>query len=169
MATTGTLFEAMVSYYGNLSRQALSALYQTREDLRAGNFEWNKALGRTISFWMDATDGWWNAFLVSASAPLPTIFLDVHADDSTAVRSVNVAVPGGGDVDVSVIGQIGGTKHIPKKFLDIEPTAKRDAIEVKLKNIKALRRGPDKVPDGLYGGIIHIKERPLAFLMIRLE
>ena len=166
MATTGTLLEAMISYYGNLSRQALGAMYQTREELRTGAFDWNKALGRTVSVWMDAADGWWSAFLVSANAPLPTIFLDVSADDSTAVRSVNVAVPAGADPDVSVIGQIGGTHSIPKHSVEVTVTTMRDAIEVKLKNLKAMR---GKVPAGLYGGLIHMKEKPLAFVMIRLE
>jgi len=168
MATTGTLLEAMISYYGNLSRQALSAMYQTREELRTGAFDWNKTLGRTISVWMDAADGWWSAFLVSANAPLPTIFLDVHADDSTAVRSVNVAVPEGADPEVTFIGQPGGTGQIPKEGIEVTATTRRDALEVKLKNLKALRTA-GTVSAGLYGGIIHVKDKPLAFLMIRME
>jgi len=167
MATTGTLLEAMVSYYGNLSRQALSAMYQTREDLRAGTFDWNKALGRTVSVWMDAADGWWSAFLVTANAPLPTIFLDIGADDTTAERSVNVAVPGDVDPTVSVVGEIGGIRQFPSGAVQAKATTMRDAIEVNIPNLAGVRAGG--VGPGLYAGIIHIKEKPLAFVMIRME
>jgi hypothetical protein len=168
MATTGTLLEAMVSYYGNLSRQALGAMYQTREELRTDSFNWNKALGRTISVWMDAAEGWWSAFLVTANAPLPTIFLDIGADDTTAVRSVNVAVPEGVDPTVSVVGELGGTRKFPRESVQITATTGRDAIEVNVKNLAQLRTN-NTVGTGLYGGIIHVKEKPLAFLIIRMD
>ena len=168
MATTRTLLEAMVSYYGNLSRQALHAMYETREDLRTGSFDWNKALGRTVSVWMDAAEGWWSALLVSTNAPLPTIFLDVAAVDTTAVRSVNLAVPDGPNPTVSVVGEIGGTRQFPKEAIEMTVTTMRDAVEVNLKNLAALRSS-GTVGSGLYAGIIHVKEKPLAFLVIRME
>ena len=168
MATTGTLLEAMVNYYGNLSRQALNAMYQTREDLRTGAFDWNKALGRTVSVWVDAAEGWWSAFLVSANAPLPTIFLDVAADDTTAVRSVNVAVPNGVDPGVSVVGEIGGARRFPPEAVEVTATTMRDAVEVKLKNLAGLRAA-GTVGQGLYAGVIHVKDKPLAFLIVRME
>jgi hypothetical protein len=169
MATTGTLLEAMMNYYGNLSRQALGAMYQTREELRTGKFRVNKVIGRSLSFWMDAADGWWSAFLVSASAPLPTLFLDVQPDDTTTPDSVHVLVPGGVEPQLTVVGQIGGTFKIPKDFIDFEATSNRDAIEVRLKNVKGLRALKPPPPAGLYGGIIHVKEKPLAFLIIQIS
>ena len=134
MATTGTLLEAMFSYYGNLSRQALGAMYQTREELRTGSFSFNKALGRAATVWMDAAEGWWSALLVTANAPLPTLFMEIGAEASTYARSINVLVPDGADPEASEIGELGGTHKFPAGAVEVEATRMRDAVEVKLKN-----------------------------------
>ena len=67
MATTGTFFEALISYYGNLSTEALGAMRLTREELRAGDVSVSKMLGRMASLWMDAAEGWWSALLVNVT------------------------------------------------------------------------------------------------------
>src|SRR5215470_11533988 len=94
MLRSGHLFDALTSYYSNLAFDYLAAMRETSEDLRTGQFDCSKAIGRACAFWMDAAEGWWSALLVNANAPLPTLFMRLSEGDQSLTKGVSVLVPG---------------------------------------------------------------------------
>jgi hypothetical protein len=163
MSRSGTFLEAAVSYYSNLAFGALASMRSTQEDLRTGQFTLSKSLGGAVSFWLDASEGWWSALLVTASEPLPTVFLRVGPHGATDTQEVRVLVSG--PPEFTGLSQIGGTERIDDKLINVAATQKGDGIEVKLKGIS-----PDvRPPQGLYHGLVHIGSRPLAVVMVLID
>jgi hypothetical protein len=167
MATSGVLFQGLVNYYGALSKQTLALMFSTREDLRNGTFDWSKTMSRSVALWLDAAEGWWGALLATASAPLPTLFMSVGPDDSTSDETVQVSIGPGQVPEMSEIAQIGGTAHIAKDAITLDVTRLGDAVELKLRKLKSLRAS-GTLPSGLYAGIVHLGQKPLAIVMIRI-
>src|SRR5262245_45164874 len=162
MPRSGLLFEALTSYYSNLAFDALAAMRATSEDLRTGRFDCSKAVGRACALWMDAAEGWWSALLVNATAPLPTLFLRLSEEDPSVPKRVSVLVPGKAKPEITDLTPLGGGEPIrAEDHIRVEATKNRDGIELALRNVTNLReRGG--LREGLYQGLIHIEERPLA-------
>jgi hypothetical protein len=156
MPRTGTFLEAAVSFYSNLAFGGLAAMRQTQEEVRTEQFEVSRALSRTISFWLDATEGWFNALLVTASEPLPTVFLRVGENTGTDTREVRVLVPAKPEFTGAV--HVGGGTTL--KGVDVRSTKDKDGLSVKIKNVNEKRQ------PGLYMGLVHIGVKPLAIVMV---
>jgi hypothetical protein len=166
MPRSGTFLEAMTSYYSNLAFGALRAMRTTQEDIRTGNFSVSKAVGSAASIWLDASEGWWNAVLVTASEPLPTVFLRVGPLGGTDTQEVRVLVPE--DPEFTGLVRIGDGRTIPNSLVSIRPLKDRDGLEVKLTGLSELR---DKgaLPPGVYQGLVHMGQKPLAIIMVRVD
>jgi hypothetical protein len=160
MSRSGTLLEALTSYYSNVAVGALSVMRSTQEDLRTGQFGLSKVVGNTLSFWLDATEGWWGALLVTASAPLPTMLMILN-DDSTHTQVARVLVPGGAQPECTPLGLIGGARTLVAS-VSVRAFEDGDGVEVKLKDVRSN-------PPGLYQGLVHVGERPLAIVLVRVE
>jgi len=167
MARTGIFVEALTSYYGNLANDTLGLLRSTQEDLRTGNFDYEKTLGKALSLWLDSAEGWWSALLVNASAPVPTIFLRIGQDDTTHVQVARVSVPGDRPAEWTDLSRLGGSGTIDRKHVSVEVAKHRDSIEVKLFGLGDLRRNQTIAP-GLYQGLVHIHDRPLAIVLVEV-
>src|SRR5215475_8002808 len=79
MATTGELFEAVVSYYSNLAYRSLGIMRSTQQEIRTEQFDFGRLAARTMSFWFDAVGGWWSALQLNTAPTLPTVFVSVPA------------------------------------------------------------------------------------------
>jgi hypothetical protein len=163
MPRSGTFLEAAITYYSNLGFDALASMRTTQEELRTGQFEVSKAMSRAASFWLDASEGWWSALLVTAGQPLPTVFLRIGPRDTTATQEANVLVPR--DPECAGLLQIGGSGRIDKERLVLTVSAKRDRLGVKLKGLS-----DDYRPQpGLYQGLVHIGDKALAVVIVEVE
>lgn len=167
MARSGTYLEALVGYYSTLAFDAMAAMRSTQEDLRTGKFSCEKVAGRTLSLWMDATEGWWSALLVTGSAPLPTVFLRV-GKDQTLRGEAHVLVPGGGRPLVTNLERLGGGARIETEYINVEAIKGRNGVEIKLK-LEKLREIRGEIAPGLYQGVVFIDEKPLAMLLVQVE
>jgi hypothetical protein len=156
MPRTGTFLEAAVSFYSNLALGGLAVMRQTQEEVRTEQFEVSKALSRTVSFWLDATEGWFNALLVTANEPLPTVYLRVGEKTGTDTREVRVRVP----AKPEFTGAVNVGDGTTLKGVEVRPTKNNDGLTVKIKNENVKRR------PGLYMGLVHIGVKPLAIVMV---
>src|SRR5436190_18137090 len=93
MPRSGVFLEAAISFYSKLAFQAAGDMRSMQEELRTGNFQIDKAIGRTLSLWLDAGEGWLSALLVTASEPLPTAFLRIGSSSRTEAQFVRALVP----------------------------------------------------------------------------
>ena len=112
MPRSGVFLESAISFYSKLAFNAVGEMRSMQEELRTGNFQVDKAIGRTLSLWLDASEGWFNALLVTAGAPLPTVFLRVGRSTRTGSEFVRVLVPDEPAHDFTGLFQIG----IPTAF-----------------------------------------------------
>jgi|SRR5215471_4141196 len=163
MSNSGVLLEALVSFYGNLSLDVVNALSATRQDIRTGDFNLHKALGRAINIWLDGTEGWLGAVLVTASQPLPTAYLTVGRG-STATADVSILVKE--KPHCTDLFQIGGSKRIDSKHVILDPSTKGDRLTVRL---PGLARVKSQIAPGLYQGLIYTGGKPLAVVMLRYD
>jgi hypothetical protein len=164
MPRTGTFLEAVTSYYSNLAFGALEAMRTTQEDLRTNTFQLSKTLGNVVSLYLDATEGWWNALLVTASAPLPTGFLRIGPLGGTDTCEIRVLVPQ--EPEFTGLVRIGGGELI--EGITINRLKNGDGLEVKLKGLDR-ERAAGRLKPGLYQGLVHIGDKPLAVLMLRVD
>jgi len=167
MARSGVLLEAVTSYYGNLVTNSLALMRSTQEDLRTGQFGVSKTVGSVLSFWLDASEGWWSALLVTASAPLPTAFLRLGAAETTDSSTVRVLVPGDEQPEWTDLGLVGGVGTIGRDHLVVEATKDRDGVQVRLRGLDPATRA--KLRSGLYEGLVHKGAKPLAIVMVRVD
>src|SRR5262249_41678123 len=130
---------------------------KTQQDIRTGDFDSNKLLGSAINIWLDATEGWLSAVLVTASAPLPTVYLHVGKDTSTVCASVPVLVKA--KLERTDLFQVGGEGRIDAAKLTVEQTTKGDGIVVRIPGWAEIE---SQIPPGLYQGIIYTGEKALA-------
>ena len=161
MARSGAFLEAAVSYYSGIAFSAMESMRKTQEDLRTNNFDLSRTIGRAVSFWLDASEGWWSALLVTAGQPLPTAFLRIGPLGSTATQVVPVTVSQ--VLEFTGLRQIGGTQQIDA--VEVRPTQKGDGIEVKIKGISPASRPPA----GLYQGLVHEGIKPLAIVLVLVD
>ena len=170
MARTGTLLEAVTSYYSTLAFNSLATMRRMQEDLRTNNFTVGKAVGAAVQLCLDASDGWWNALLVTASPPVPTVLLRTGPEGGCDAQTVDVSVPGNRDPECTELGRIGGTERIGLDYIVIETATQRNAINIKLRKLKELSQKLRKpLAPGLYQGLVHIDERPLAIVLLRVD
>ena len=169
MARSGVLLEALTSYYSNLGFNATAAMRATQEDLRTDSFSLSKTTGRALSLWMDAAEGWWSALLVSASAPVPTLFLHI-VGDQTRTEPACVLVPRGGQLQLTALERLGGGDPIPKDYISVQPTSDRNSVELRLTNLEELRKlHRGRIPSGLYQGLVHVGQAPIAIIMVHVD
>lgn len=167
MPRSGTFLEALTSYYSTLAFGTLAAMRSAQEDLRTGNFQLTKTVGDAISLYLDASEGWWSALLVTASVPLPTVFMRITAnEDTTAAQDVAVLVPGTKQPECTDLGRIGGTDTIDASYVAVQASRDRCTITVKL---KGLRKQGKPLAAGLYQALVHIDEKPLAAVFVRVD
>ena len=164
MPKSGVFLEAAISFYSNLAFHAAGEMRSMQEDLRTGSFQVDKAIGRTLSLWLEASEGWLSALLVTASEPLPTAFLRIGSSSRTDAQFVRALVPDEVALDFTGLFQIGGTDHISSPNLAIRRSSRGDGLEVKLKGLKEVRPSP-----GLYQGLVHVGGKPVALIMVQVE
>ena len=163
MPRSGVFLEAAISFYSNLAFNAVSDMRLMQEDLRTGNFQIDKAVGRALSLWLDAGEGWLSTLLATASEPLPTAFLRIGHGSRTDTRFVRVVVPETPALNFTGLYQSGGSGRIPAANVIIKRSSRNDGIEIKLKGLK----GSEKA--GLYQGLVHIGDKPLVLVMVHVE
>jgi hypothetical protein len=159
MPRSGAFLEAVFSYYSNLTFETLSALRSTQEDLRTGTFTVDKAIGKAASLWLDATEGWFSALLVTASGPLPTVLLRLGPSGTTARKEVGVLVKG--EPEFTGLDRIGGGARIESPHM-IQALRSGNGLEIKL-------TGTKRPEPGLYMGLVHIGDNPLVIVMMRVD
>jgi len=164
MPRSGVFLEAAISFYSKLAFTAVSDMRSMQEDLRTGNFTVDKAIGRTLSLWLDASEGWLSALLVTTSEPLPTAFLRIRPISRTDAQFVRALLPDEPGLDFTGLFQIGGDGRIPAANLTIKRSSRGDGLEIKLKGLKDHRPSP-----GLYQGLVHMGSKPIALIMVQVE
>jgi hypothetical protein len=161
MPRSGAFLEAVISYYSNLTFETLSALRSTQEDLRTGTFQVDKTISKAVSLWLDATEGWFSALLVTASEPLPTAFLRLGPFGGTATQEVHVLVSA--QPEFTGLDRLGGGARLEAdKDVKIEPLRDGNGLQIKL-------TGPKRPQPGLYMGLVHIGDKPLVVVMLRVD
>ena len=80
MALTGTILEAMASYYSNLVYESASLMRSVQEDIRAEQLDYGRVAAKTLSLWIDAAGGWWSALQLNAAPSIPTVFMNVKPE-----------------------------------------------------------------------------------------
>jgi hypothetical protein len=163
MPRSGAILEATVSYYSNLAFASLKAMRETQEELRVGEFKTDTVLARGLSLWLDSIEGWWSALLVSASSPLPNVFLRLGKDSTTGSQEVRTSVPA--EPQFTGLRPMGGGAPIDKQCVTVSRLSKGDGIEVRLKGMG----GSKRPPAGLYFGLVHIADTPIATVMLLVE
>lgn len=164
MPRSGVFLEAAISFYSRLAFNAVADMRLMQEDLRTGNFEIDKAVGRAFSLWLEASEGWVSALLVTASEPLPTAFLRIGPSSRTGAHFVRALVPDEPALDFTGLFQIGGTDQIPVGNLTIKRSSRGDGVEIKLKGLK-----DDRPSAGLYQGLLHIGDKPVVLVIAQVE
>jgi hypothetical protein len=160
---SGTLLEALVSFYGNLTLDVLDAMRSTRQDIRTGHFKFDKALGKAINVCIDATEGWLSAVLVTASHPLPTAYL--RAGDGTNTVSAEVSVLVQVQPQWTDLFQVGGEGRVRGADIKVDILTKGDGLVVALPGFAELR-DKYRLEAGLYQGLIYTGDKPLAIIML---
>ncbi|MEO8605932.1 MAG: hypothetical protein ABI629_25405 [bacterium] len=161
---SGNYLEALVGYYGQLAYDSTRVMRDMREDLRVGKFRWKRWSGGAMSLWFDAAEGWYSAMLSGAAAPVPTVLLQITTADSGTQAELHIDVRFAAKLSHSALLQLGGTGRIDENHLIIETSKMKDQIDIRLHNLK--RTG---VAPGLYQGIIHAGQKPLAILLVQVE
>jgi hypothetical protein len=171
MPRSGAFLEAVISFYSNLAFDALRTMHATQEDIRTGRFSGEKMLANVLNLSLEATEGWFSALLVSGSQPLPAAFLRIPPKANTGAAEVNVLVDG--NPQLEGLQRVGGGGTIDKGRVDLQITKDQISLnpsrtglrlEVKIKGLEKNRPDP-----GLYFGIAHIKDTPLALVIAQLE
>lgn len=160
MPRTGTFLEANVSYYSNLAFNSLAAMRTTQEELRTGQFDTSKVIGRGVNLWLDALEGWWSALLVTASEPLPTVLLRLDPHSTTDSKEVRVLVPQ--DPEFTGLQSLNGG---PQASVVVKVKSSKDGLEVKLIGLIDNKRPAA----GLYMGLVYLGTKPLAIVMLLVD
>jgi hypothetical protein len=163
MPRSGAFLEGAVSYYSNLAFKSLTAMRATQEELRTGRFETNAVMARGLNLWLESIEGWWSALLVSASGPLPNVFLRLARGSSTLTQVIHVSVPS--DPQFTGLKPIGGGEPLDEKFVCVKRLSTSDGLEVRLKGVG----GSNRPTAGLYLGLAHIADTPIATVTMLVE
>lgn len=163
MPRSGVFLEALTSYYSTLAFDTLALMRNAQEDLRNDTFDCQKTTGRTLSLWLEACEGWWSAMLVSATPPLPTLFMTCATDSQTHVRTIKIAVPPGAALKVTDLGRVGGGDPIPRTKCTATAALRGDEMVFSVMGIG------DAFAEGLYQGFVYVGERALAQVALQLE
>lgn len=162
MALTGTILEAMASYYSNLVYESASLMRSVQEDIRAEQLDYGRVAAKTLSLWIDAAGGWWSALQLNAAPSIPTVFMNVKPELTTHARTIKTFVPGAATPDSTPLYSLDGKDAIARSHIQIEVSRARDELTVRLRGL------PKTVPSGNYQGYIFIDEQPLASVFLRI-
>jgi len=164
MPRSGALLEATIGFYGQLAKQAAEQLRTTQEELRTETFSIDKTIARGLSLWLDAVDGVFSAVLIAANGPVPTLFVRVSPDATTVTQEINVTIPDTAPFSVTPLTEMGGSGSVSSRTFSALPTSKKNAIEVKLVDLKNNRPRP-----GLYQALAYAGDKALAIILVQVE
>jgi len=164
MPRAGTLLEASIAFFSELGNNAVEPLRLTQEELRTNQFSIEKTIGRGLSLWLDATEGLLSSVLVTANGPLPTVFLRVTPDASTVGQTVNMRIPTTTPLSRTTLRQIGGDAYIDDDRFVTDSSSLKNALKVKLVDLKDHRPAP-----GLYESLVYGGDKPVAVVMVQVE
>ena len=162
MALTGTIFEAMASYYSNLAYESASLMRSLQEDIRAEQLDCKRMAAKTMSLWLDAAGGWWSALQLNAAPSIPTVFMNVKSGLSTHARTIKVLVPGSSAPEWTPLYSLDRKAPIAASHIQAEASQARDELTVRLRGL------PDTIASGNYQGYVFVDEQPLAAMFLRI-
>lgn len=163
MPRSGAFLEALTSYYSTLAFDTLALMRNAQEDLRNDKFDYQKTTGRALTLWLEACEGWWSAMLVSATPPLPTLFIACPTDSQAHVRTIKMALPPGAALKVTDLARVGGGAPIPHEKCTATAAVRGDELVFSVVGIG------DGFAEGLYQGFVYVGERALARVALQLE
>jgi len=155
---------AWITYWQNVAQDAAEVMQRASGEVAAREYSATRLLSDVLGTWADGIEGLWSAFLASSSAPVPTVLLRV-ARGATEVKTdaVPVVAPGSADPECTDLVLLGGAagKKIPQANVRVELTAGRDALNVRLTDLRRLQ-----LADGHYQGLVFIEQRALAAIHV---
>ena len=161
MARSGAFFEALTTYYSSLAYDALSLMRKTREEIRTDEFDCHRTASRTAGLWLDASDGWWSALLVSATPPVPTILIAFDASLSAHSHTTKILVPGRSQPRLTKPATAGNERALEAN-IRVEAQSRRDEVTIYFS-------GLEDPPEGTYTGYLYVDETLLAQVVVEVH
>lgn len=155
MSRSGTILEAMISYYSGVAMDAVGIMRTTREDLRSETYDWKRTSSRVASLWFDAWEGWWSAMQGSGAEPLPTLLLVYDTKTEAHSGTLKMHVPGRGQPQLTEFATAGRRRALGAAVVRAEAQARRDEVTVYLSGIR------DPEP-GTFEAFLFVDEQLLA-------
>jgi hypothetical protein len=155
MSRSGTILEAMISYYSGVAMDAVGLMRTTREDLRSETYDWKRTSSRVASLWFDACEGWWSAMQASGAERLPTLLLVYDTETEAHSGTLKLHVPGRSEPQLTELTTAGHRRALGAREIRAEVQGRRDEVTVYLSGIR------DPEP-GTYEGFLFVDEQLLA-------
>jgi hypothetical protein len=174
---------ALISYFSRFSETTLERMRQIYDELQNRTYTPGKAMSDALSFWIDGTMGWWEAWQMSAVGPVPTLFVKMRPDDEVAdIGEIPVAVRNKGALETTDLVRLGTpaglqTGGSPSRLLEKEDLqvgwaqSGRPHLVVQVHRIQppgaktAAAKAPKLTP-GLYQSLVLVDQKLLAIVHI---
>lgn len=154
-----------IGYWGFLSDRSMERWDRMSDELEARSYGTDKLLSDVLEFWSDASCGWFAA--LRTGSDLPRVLFVLKPDAEAASKDLRLFPPSlpHGNAELTHLLPLNpaGPKQIEAGHCRLALNSHRRLLDIRL---EGLPRG--KAP-GVYHGIIHIAEDPIALLFIKVD
>lgn len=151
-------------YWSYLSERSMGRWKRMSEEVDARQYGTDKMLCDVLQFWNEASNGWF-AVMRSGCGELPRIFFLLEPDTESACREIDFFAPAcpQADPEVAYLRPISGDpEQINETKCCVHLSPSRHSLVVHLENLE----GP--LSKGVYEGMIHVGDEPVAALLIKV-
>lgn len=154
-------------YWSYLSERSMGRWKRMSEEVDARQYGTDKMLCDVLQFWSEASNGWC-AVMRSGSGELPRFFFLLGPNTESACREIDFFAPAcpQADPEVAYLRPISGgdPKQVNEDTCCVYLSEPRHALVVHLDGLQ--KNGALK--PGVYEGMIHIGDEPVASLVIKV-
>ena len=156
------------TFLAERSMQRWRCMAEEVEDRRYGS---DKVISDILQFWGDATIGWCAALRGSGTgSTVPLVFFSLHPQQQADGKEIDFFAPScpQGDPEVAYLVPIhgGSASEINESKVRLCVVPRRHALVIHLEGL--WKQGQPDLTPGVYKGLIHIGEEPVAHLVIRV-
>jgi len=153
-----------ISYWAYLSNDALERWFTTTKKMQSGKYSVTELIGDAMGYYGDAALAWY-ALLKGPDPTIPTVLFDLRPHDNTANKTVPIfgpALPEGKPQVAFLEPLVGGGHPANITARNCLVSRKGYHLEITLQDLLT----PTGMSSGVYHGLVHIADRPVARLYI---
>jgi len=154
-----------LGFWGFLSERSMSRWDRMSDELETRTYGTDKLLCDVLEFWSDASCGWMAA--LRQNSDLPRVLFVLKTDTEAASKPLRLflpSLPHGNPALTHLLPlEAGGPTQIEVGHCKLALDSKKRLLNIRLEGL------PKAKTPGVYHGMIHIAEEPVALLFIKVE